>query len=72
VDAQVNSPQARIIRGLRRTDTENLHDWFMKQLAKLPGRSPTADAIRYAMRHWHGLVRFLEDGRIELDTNPIA
>ena len=50
---------------------ENLHDLFMKQLAKLPGRSPTADAIRYAMRHWHGLVRFLEDGRIELDTNAI-
>jgi hypothetical protein len=23
------------------------------------------------MRHWHGLVRFLEDGRVELDTNPI-
>ena len=50
---------------------ENLHDWFMEQLTKLPGRSPTAGAIRYAMNHWHGLVRFLDDGRIDLDTNPI-
>ena len=50
---------------------DNLHDWFMEQLAKLPGRSPTADAIRYGINHWHGLVRFLEDGRIDLDTNPI-
>jgi transposase len=50
---------------------ENLHDWLSGQLARLPGRSPTADAIRYAMNHWHGLVRFLEDGRIDLDTNPI-
>jgi transposase len=54
-----------------RSLVEDLHDWFMEQLAKLPGRSPTADAIRYAINHWHGLVRFLEDGRIELDTNPI-
>ena len=50
---------------------ENLHHWFREQRAKLPGRSPTADAIRYAMNHWHGLVRFLEVGRVDLDTNPI-
>ena len=31
------------------------------------GRGPTADAIRYALNHWDGLGRFLEDGRIELD-----
>jgi transposase len=23
------------------------------------------------MNHWHGLERFLDDGRIELDTNTI-
>ena len=30
-----------------------------------------AEAIRYALRHWQGLVLFLEDGRLELDTNTI-
>src|SRR3954454_6619113 len=30
-----------------------------------------AEAIRYALRHWPGLVLFLEDGRLELDTNVI-
>ncbi len=30
-----------------------------------------ADAINYALNHWHGLVRFPKDGRIDLDTNPI-
>lgn len=50
---------------------EDLHAWLTGQLPKLLSRSPTADAIRYAMNHWHGLERFLEDGRIELDTNPI-
>ena len=40
-------------------------------LAKLPARGPTADAIRYALNHWDGLERFLEDGRIELDNNSV-
>ena len=36
-----------------------------------PARGPTAEAIRYALNHWNGLERFLEDGRIELDTNSV-
>jgi transposase len=30
-----------------------------------------AEAIRYALSRWEGLTRFLHDGRIELDTNPV-
>ena len=30
-----------------------------------------AEAIRYGFNHWDGLVRFLDDGRIELDTNIV-
>jgi transposase len=48
-----------------------LHAWFETQVAKLPARSPTSDAIRYALNHWEGLVHFLEDGRIEVDTNSV-
>jgi transposase len=49
----------------------DLHVWFEVQIAKLPARGPTAEAIGYALRHWDGLKRFLEDGRIELDTNSV-
>ena len=49
----------------------DLRIWFDAQIAKLPARGPTAEAIRYALNHWNGLERFLEDGRIELDTNGV-
>ena len=45
--------------------------WFEAQFAKLPARGPTAEAIRYALNHWQGLQRFLDDGRVELDSNSI-
>jgi hypothetical protein len=40
--------------------------WFEEQIAKLPARGPTAEAICYALNHWDGLERFLEDGRVEM------
>ncbi len=30
-----------------------------------------ADAIRYTLVRWPALTRFLKDGRIELDNNPV-
>jgi transposase len=48
-----------------------LRSWFETQLARLPARGPTADAIRYALKHWDGLERFLADGHIELDSNSV-
>jgi transposase len=50
---------------------EALHAWLTVQLGRVSGRSTLAGAIRYALRHWPGLVLFLEDGRLELDTNVI-
>ena len=44
----------------------DLRTWFETQLVRLPARGPTAEAIRYALTHWDGLERFLEDGRIEM------
>ena len=38
---------------------------------KLPARSPTAEAIRYALNHWDGVEQFLDDGRIQLDNNSV-
>ena len=50
---------------------EALHAWLTVQLERVFGRSNLAEAIRYALRHWPGLVLFLDDGRLELDTNTV-
>jgi transposase len=51
--------------------TDRLKSFFEHQLTRLSGGSDTAKALRYGLRHWHGLTRFLDDGRIELDTNIV-
>lgn len=48
-----------------------LKSWFEGQLETLSGKSDTAGAIRYGLNHWDGLVMYLEDGRIEMDTNAV-
>lgn len=48
-----------------------LKSWLEEQLKRLPGRAQTAEAIRYMQSRWDELTRFLDDGRIELDTNPV-
>lgn len=34
-------------------------------------KSQLAEDIRYTLAHWTGLIRFLEDGTLELDNNPV-
>ena len=40
-------------------------------MTKLFARGPTAEAIGYALNHWDGLVRFVDDGRVEIDSNTV-
>ena len=46
-----------------------LRTWLEQQLAHVSGKSLIAGAIRYALNHWDGLTRVLDDGRIELETS---
>jgi transposase len=34
-------------------------------------KSKLAEVIRHALLHWAGLTRFLDDGRIEIDSNTV-
>jgi hypothetical protein len=75
VEAEVRGKPPDVRRAVRqgksRPVVEDLFAWFEAQLARLPGGSPTAKAVRYALNHRDGLVRFLDDGRIEPDTNTV-
>jgi len=50
---------------------EVLHVWLRDQVGRVSGVSDLATAIRYAIRHWPGLVVLLDDGRVEMDTNVV-
>ncbi len=50
---------------------EALHSWLQDQVKRVSGASDLAKAMRYAIRHWPGLVVFLDDGRVEMDTNVV-
>jgi len=48
-----------------------LKQWFEAKLGDLAQKSETAKTLRYALRHWDGLTLYLDDGRIEMDTNAV-
>lgn len=48
---------------------ESLKQWFEETLGKLSRKSDTAMAVRYALGRWAALLRFCDDGRIEIDNN---
>jgi transposase len=48
---------------------ESLKGWLEETLGKLSKKSDTARAVRYALGRWEALLRFCDDGRIEIDNN---
>src|SRR4051812_12965567 len=75
IETEVRGRPAEERRAIRQERSkpivDALHGWLTAQLERVSGRSTLAEAIRYVLRHWQGLVLFLEDGRLELDTNSI-
>lgn len=48
---------------------DQLRSWFDTILPKLSGKSELAGAIRYARTRWRALLRYRDDGRLEIDNN---
>ena len=48
---------------------ESLKQWLQETLVKLSKKSDTARAVRYALGRWEALLRYVDDGRIEMDNN---
>ena len=75
IEAEIRGKSADERRAVRQRKTkplaEALKTWLEKTLAQVAGGSSMANAIRYGLNHWDGLVRFLDDGRIEIDSNTV-
>ena len=50
---------------------ESLRAWLDDTLARVSGRSDLAAAIRYVLSRWAALTRYVADGRLEVDNNPV-
>jgi transposase len=59
--------QARVTRA--RPLLDSLHQWLQSTLAVVSRKSEIAAAIRYALGRWRALLRYSEDGHIEIDNN---
>jgi transposase len=64
--------QRRTARNERsRMIVDDLRVYLDARLRQVSAKSKLAEAIRYALTRWDGLTRFLDDGRIDLDSNPV-
>ena len=48
-----------------------LEPWLREKLALVSQKSKLAEAIRYALTRWYGLTLFVENGRVEIDSNVV-
>lgn len=75
IEAEIRGHSAERRRQVRqersRPIAEALHAWLLDHVQRVSTVSDLAKAIRYALRHWPGLTVFLDDGRVEMDTNVV-
>ncbi len=67
------SPDARCAARQERSRPiiEAFEVWLTANRARVSAKSPIGDALRYIAKYWEGLILFLEDGRVELDSNAV-
>jgi transposase len=49
----------------------DFHRWLVEVRGKVMAGSEMGKAVTYALEHWNGLTHFLEDGRVEIDSNVV-
>ena len=50
---------------------DDFEPWLRAKLALISQKTKLAEEIRYALSRWAGLSRFVDDGRIEIDSNVV-
>jgi len=63
------SERRRVRQEQARPLLDDFHAWLTAEGGKVSRKSVWAEAIQYALNHWSALVRYADDGRIEIDNN---
>jgi transposase len=75
VEADIRGRSADERRALRQEKSrpilDELEPWLRTKLGLISQKTKLAEAIRYALSRWDGLTCFLDDGRIEIDSNVV-
>lgn len=75
IESRIRGRSAEGRRAARQAESmpliDTLKTWLETKLIAVSEKSAIAAAIRYGFNHWEGLLQFLNDGRIEMDTNSV-
>jgi transposase len=75
IEAEIRGLPAQVRRAIRQQRAKPVVDalkpWLEASLAKVSKGSTLAEALGYGLNHWDGLCRYLDDGRIEIDSNTV-
>ena len=75
IEKEIRGRRADERRAVRQTKSrlivDDLEPWLRAKLILISRKTKLAEAIRYALSRWDGLTRFLDDGRIEINSNAV-
>ena len=67
-----SAEQRRQVRNERgRVIIDDLRQYLEAKNRQVSAKAKLGEAIRYALTRWDGLAHFLDDGRIDLDSNAV-
>jgi transposase len=66
----LSSAQRLALRQLQaKPIAKKLHDYLLEIEREVLPKSPAGRAVRYTLKNWEALTRYLEDGDLEIDNN---
>ena len=75
IEAEIRGLPAEMRRRVRQDKAKPIVDalkpWFEASLGRVSKGGKLGDALAYGLNHWDGLSRYLDDGRIEIDSNTV-
>lgn len=75
IETEIRGKTADERRDVRRQKSlpllNDMAPWLRAKLDLISQKGKLAEHIRYTLSHWEGLVRFVDDGRIEIDSNTV-